>query len=374
MISKKRLVKTFLSLVKMNSVSRKEGRVVKHLSKELKKLGLKTKIDNAGSKIKGETGNLIAFLKGSVKGAKTLMLNAHVDTVSSGINIKPRIKNDLITSNGKTILGADDKAGVAVILEVLKVIKEDKLPHGDIQVVFTVAEEIGLLGAKALPKGILKADLGFALDGGAPDIILNKAPSQDNLHAIIIGKAAHAGVHPEHGINAIKVASKAIADMKLGRIDKETTANIGIIKGGVATNIIPDRVEIKGEARSLDLRKLKRQIGHMKKALKKTCSDHKARVKLKIASEYRSFYVPEGHRALKLVKMAAKRIKIKPKIRSTGGGSDANIFNKLRIPTVILGTGASRVHTNKERLKISGAIKSAKLLLETISLISRRKV
>ncbi len=371
MVKKGRLKKTFLSLIKINSISLHEERIQKYLKRELNSLGLKTYIDGAKSKAGGETGNLIGFLKGNIKNSKTIMLNAHVDTVSSGLNIKPRIKNGIIRSDGRTILGADDKAGVAIILEILKVIKERKIPHGNIQVVFTIAEEIGLLGAKALAKKNLKADFGFAMDGGAVDIILNKAPSQDNIEAKIIGKAAHAGVHPEDGINAIEVASHAIASMELGRIDKETTANIGIIKGGQATNIIPEKVLIKGEARSLDLAKLKSQIERMRTRLKQACKKFRAKLKIKISRAYHSFYVPEKHKVTRLAVEAIESLGMKPKIKSTGGGSDANIFNRLGIPTIILGTGAVHVHTKKEKIKINDMVKSAKLLLEVLRLAGK---
>ena len=314
MIKKQRLKRSFLSLIKINSISLHEGNIVKYLKKELNRLGLKTRIDSAKSKVGGETGNLIGYLKGKIKGAKTIMLNAHVDTVSSGVNIKHGTKKGTVRSDGRTILGADDKAGVAAILEVLEVLKEKKIPHGDIQVVFTVAEEIGLLGAKALSKGLLKADLGFAIDGGRVDIILNKAPSQNNIQAQVIGRAAHAGVHPEYGINAIQVVSKAIAEMKLGRIDKETTANIGIIRGGQATNIVPEKVRIKGEARSHSLAKLKKQIRHMKGKFKKACRKYKAKLKIKVVPAYRSFSVSKDREVLKLAVAAAKSIRIKPKI------------------------------------------------------------
>jgi len=371
MIKKERLKKGFLSLVKINSTSLKEGRIVKYLNSELKRLGLKTRIDNAGAKIGGVSGNLIGFLKGNVKNRDIILLNAHVDTVSSSVNIKPKISRGVIRSDGRTILGADDKAGVAAILEVLRVLKERKIPHGDIQVIFTVAEEIGLLGAKALSRRLLKADFGFSIDGGDVPIVLNKAPSQDNISATVIGKAAHAGVHPEKGINSIKVTSHAIAAMKLGRIDKETTANIGIIKGGQATNIIPEEVEIKGEARSHSLRKLKAQVKHMKTKLKKACRKYKAKLKIKVSPAYRSFNVSRRHRVLKIAVNAARSLGIKPKIKSTGGGSDANIFNRLGISTIILGVGASGVHTNRERIRIDDMVKGARVILEAIELIAK---
>lgn len=287
-----------------------------------------------------------------------------MDTVSPGQKIKPIQGKVFITSDGTTVLGADNKAGVAVILEILKVLKEKKIPHPPLRVVFTVAEEIGLIGAKALPEKVLDADFGITLDGGDIDKIIFKAPSQYNLSASVIGRAAHAGIHPEEGINAIKVASVAIAKMKLGRIDSETTANIGVIQGGKATNIIPDKVELKGEARSHSLKKLKRQVEHMEKILFRACSKYKARLKIQVEQVYRQFEIKKSERVLKLAASAVRKSGIKPVVKKTGGGSDANIFNAAGIPTVIMGVGADRVHTTSERIAVIDMVKGAGIVLD----------
>ncbi|MFH0887212.1 MAG: M20/M25/M40 family metallo-hydrolase, partial [bacterium] len=238
-INKKRLVKEFVKLVRIDSISKKEGKIAGYIKKELKDLGLRVKEDNAGSKLGGESGNIIGYMKG-VKKYPRLLFNAHLDTHIPGENIKPKIRGLKIYSSGDTILGADDKAGVAAMLEMIKVIKEDKISHGDLVILFTVAEEIGLAGAKHLKKKDIAADAGFAIDGGRSNKIVISAPEQVNIEVDIKGRAAHAGVHPEHGLSAIKVAAKAISCIKEGRIDFETTANIGIIKGGMATNIVPE--------------------------------------------------------------------------------------------------------------------------------------
>ena len=190
---------------------------------------------------------------------------------------------------------------MAAILEILRVIKEKKLPHPPLRIVFTVAEEIGLAGAKALPARVLNADYGLVLDGGDIDAVIDQAPAQYNLTATIIGRAAHAGLHPEEGINAIKVASEAIAKMKVGRIDRETTANIGVIKGGKATNIVPAEVEIRGEARSHDPRKLERQVAHMERTLLKACQRRRARLQLKVERLYKSFSIERNSKVIALV-------------------------------------------------------------------------
>ncbi len=361
MINKKRLINTFKTLVQIDSHSLKEEQIIKYLQKELKKLGIKSSLTSKPDK--GEAGNLIANIPGK---GPVVMLNAHVDTVGHSRRIKPVEKKGYLVSGSNTILGADNKAGVAAILEILKTLKEKKLPHPALQIVFTVAEEIGLVGARVLPKSKLKAKFGLALDGGDINEIVNKAPSQFNLKATIIGKAAHAGIHPEDGINAIKIASEAITKMKLGRIDKETTANIGIIKGGRARNIIPDKVKIEGEARSHNKKKLVKQIKHMQKTLYQACKKHKAKLKIKLTKIYQSFEVKKTSKVIKLAVSVVKSAGIKPIVKQTGGGSDANVFNALGIPTIIIGVGADHVHTKKERLPIKDFIKGTEIIIKLL--------
>lgn len=361
MINKKRLVNTFKKLVKLDSLSLKEGKVVMFLEKELDKLG--SKHYQAGRPKDGEAGNLIVEVPGK---GPTMLLNAHLDTVSPGEHIRLIEKKGCLYSNGKTVLGADNKAGVAALLEILRVLKERKIKHPNLLVIFTVAEEMGLRGARALPKKLLSADFGIALDGGDIDEIIYKAPSQNNFTATIYGKAAHAGIHPEKGINAITVASHAIARMKQGRIDRETTANIGVIKGGQATNIIPDRVELKGEARSHSLKKLGKQIKHMENILRRASARFGAGLDIKIEEVYHSFEVNPSARILKLAVGSLKKAGVQPVVKQTGGGSDANIFNAVGIPTIIMGVGADRVHTTEERIMVKDLVKGTEIVFNLI--------
>jgi tripeptide aminopeptidase len=366
LINKNRLISSFIKYVKIDSLSRKEARFMKVIKKELSDMGIRSTQDNAGKHIGGDCGNLYAFVKGTVKGAPRILLNAHVDTVMPGENIKPRIKNGVIFSDGTTILGADNKAGVAVIMEVLRTIRSNKMPHGDLDILFTVSEETGLTGSKYVDRKFLKADFGYVMDGGEPDEIINRAPSQDSLDIKILGRAAHAGVHPEDGINAIKVASVAIANMKLGRLDHETTANIGLIKGGVATNIVPETVHIRGEARSHDINKLKRQVKHMVSVLRKACAKFKAELICKVTPSYRSFNIPKTNKFLALAVKAAKKTGLKPVVKPTGGGSDANIFAYMGLSCLILGAGADNVHTKKENVAVDDMAAGAELLMNII--------
>lgn len=364
MINKRRLVRTFKKLVRIDSLSLREGKVARYLRKELRAIGIRSY--EVGRVRGGEIGNIVAFVPGNGINSPRLLINAHIDTVSPGRKVKPVERRGCIYSDGTTILGADNKAGVAAILELLKVIKEKNLEHPPLRIIFTVAEEIGLAGAKALPEKVMNADFGMTLDGGNIDTIINRAPTQYNLTANIIGRAAHAGLHPEEGINAIKVAGEAISKMKIGRIDRETTANVGSIKGGKATNIVPEEVELKGEARSHNLRKLDRQIEHMERVLLMACQKYRARLKMKVEKVYKSFEVGKSSKVMSLVIFGMKRAGIMPVIKQTGGGSDANIFNEMGVPTLILGVGAHHVHTTREQLNIDDFVTGTEMILSIV--------
>jgi tripeptide aminopeptidase len=371
MIKETNLKQQFLELVKIDSPSLAEGEIMRYLAQWFRARGWKAQIDDAGKKNGGQSGNLIVKIPGTVKNAPAVLLNAHVDTVVIGKGVKPRIQGDVIYSDGTTALGADDKAGVVAILEVLDCLRNQRIPHGDLWVVLTVAEEIGLKGAKALDMKKLKADFGYVLDGGSVNVIHNQAPFQNNIEAHILGRAAHAGTHPEKGISAIKVAAHAIARMQLGRIDHETTANIGLIKGGTATNIVAERVEMKGEARSRNFKKLNRQTQHLCRSISLVCKQHRAEYKCKVSLAYRAFKVDRQETVLVLAENAARRLKMKPIIRPTGGGSDANIFNEQGIPTVVLGVGARQIHSSKEKIALKDLVRGSNFLLQIIKEAAR---
>lgn len=360
-VSKKRLVKEFLELVRIDSISKEERAIADNIKRKLRGLGFKVREDGAGKKLGGTAGNIIARLPG-VKNITPLLFNAHLDTHVPGKNIRPRVARNYIRSSGDTILGADDKAGVAAIMEMLRVVKEEELSHGDLSVIFTVAEEIGLAGAKQLQRRNIKAKAGFAIDGEYLGKVVISAPSQDNLIFHIKGKAAHAGVHPERGISAIKVAAEAIVKLKQGRICKETTANIGTIHGGVATNIVPEEVEVKGEARSRSERKLKKQVRHMREVFKRTCRRHGAKLKVEQIRMYDAFRLDENSLPLRFIRRTGRPFTLV----DGGGGSDANVLNKLGVPTVILGVGGRGAHTTKESLFIPDFIAGTEQLVDIV--------
>ena len=353
MINRDRLVSTFLELVRIDSPSGQEEEIARHLTAELRSLGLTVERDT--------TGNIIARL---AEEGQPILLNAHMDTVQPGRGVKPVIEDGIIKSDGSTILGADDKSGVAVILEVLRVLVEQDLAHPPLEVALTVSEEKGLKGAKGLDLTRLRAQEGIVLDsGGEIGTIVVSAPSQDKIRAVVHGKAAHAGVEPEKGINAIVVAAEAIAAMPLGRIDEETTANLGRIQGGTATNIVPDQAEIEGEARSRDERKLEAQVQAMTEALKKAANRHGATVEIDVQRSYSTFKLSEEDGIVRRAVAAARTLGLTPALVPSGGGSDANIFNAAGITTINISAGMEKVHTKEEQVAVADMVKCAEFLL-----------
>lgn len=371
MVNRERILEEFFRLVQIDSPSMHEREIADYLKQKMTSMGLEVYEDDAGDSmgnISGKpTGNLIAKLKGSLPDAPVLLLSAHMDTVEPGRGVKPVVKNDAIYSDGSTILGSDDKAGIVAILEAVNVLLEEKVPHGDLELLFTVAEECGLKGVKNLDNKRLQAKLGFVLDcDGSVGTIITKAPAQYRISASIIGKAAHAGIRPEEGVNAIFVASTAIAKMKLGRIDAETTANIGVISGGKATNIIPELVNIEGETRSIDLEKLEVQTKLMVDILEQVAKEMGAQSKVEKELLYPRLKLEEANQAVDIAVKAAQAIGQKPALVSTGGGSDANILNGLAIPTVNLGIGMCKVHSTEEYITIDNLVLNAQYVLEII--------
>lgn len=370
MVNEKRLIESFMELVRIDSVSGEEKEIADFLVEKLEDLGLEVRVDQAGEKVKSNSGNIIARLRGNIKKATPIMFSAHMDTVVPGKKINPLVKEEKIVSSGKTILGADDKAAIAALLEVLRIIKENNIPCGDIEIVFSICEEIGLKGAKNLDIFSLNAQMGFVLDaGGQVGKIITTAPSQNSLQIIIYGKSAHAGSNPEEGINAIQVTGFALSRMKLGRIDEETTANIGIISGGKATNIVPDKVTLKGEVRSRNEEKLEKYTERLKKITEDTAREFKAKAEAKINREYYCYNLFPEDQVVKISMKAAKDMGLQPELCPSGGGSDANVFNKKGFPSVVLAIGMEKVHTVDEYILVKNLKKTAEYVLSIINTV-----
>jgi len=373
MINLQRLYKEFVRLVGIASPSRKEGRLVDYLRQALAELGLEVCLDGSAIRTGSQTGNLVAFLPGRPP-RLPLLLNAHLDTVSPGEGIQPLFSSGRFYTDGRTILAADDKSGIAAILEALRSVREGNAPFCTVGVVFTVCEEIGLLGAKYLDYSLLR---GFrfclSLDQLDAQAIVHRAPTANRLKFTLWGKEAHAGVAPEKGINAIQLASRAISRLRLGRIDPETTANIGLIQGGTATNIVPAKVVVEGEARSHAPEKLAAQTEHMRAVFREVVvevpqQDGLPKVEEEITLDYPLMRVEVESPLIQLVQQAAGLQGRRLKLASTGGGSDANIFNGQGIETVVLGTGMREAHTTRESLIFAELCQTAELLVHILRL------
>lgn len=370
MINEERILERFLEYIQIDSPTKSEREFADFLMKEMEKIGFEVRMDNAGESVGSNSGNVIGKLKGNTDG-ETILFSAHMDTVSPGIGIKPQIKDGVIYSDGTTVLGGDDKAGIAAVLEAIETMKENDIAHGDIEVVFSIFEEGGLFGAKNLEYDKLDAKIGFVLDsGGAPGKIINQGPAQDKIDVTFVGKTAHAGVAPEEGISAIEIAAEAISNMNLLRIDEETTANIGTISGGEATNIVTERVSIEAEARSLDNDKLAAQVEHMVKCCEDAAEKFNGSVEVDIEHAYSAFLVEEDHMIIDKAKEACANLDFETTIVPSGGGSDTNILNANGISALNLGVGMSKVHTTEEYLAIKDLEDAGKLVLELIKVFA----
>ncbi len=355
MINQERIKTTFTELVKMYAPSKGEREVCDYLKKKLRALGASKIVeDNDGSVNGGNTGNLIATFNGNAPGLPSIALTAHMDCVECCQGIEPVLEDGVFRSKGNTILGGDDKAGVAAILEGLAAMKENYIPHGKITVIFTVQEEIGLFGSRNIEeKYIQDIDFGYVLDGDGPaGSVYNAGPSQYTLNFICEGVAAHAGMAPEKGTNAIAMAAAGIASCPTGRIDEETTCNIGTIKGGTARNIVPDYCEVVAEARSRSSEKLEALVAQMENAFVEAAKKFpEGKLKIEKTKSYDAFFISEDEPALKLFARAAKSMDREMKVAKSGGGSDANWFGTKGFPALLVGVGMTDFHTNKESLK-----------------------
>jgi len=374
MINRQRITDEFQRQAAIDSPSYHEKEMADYLEKRFQALGGSVEYDSAGARIGSNSNNMYIRIPGSKTG-EPLLLSVHMDTVTPAENVVPVLNNGIFTSAGETILGADDKSGIIEIIEALEVLREQNIPHVPLEVVVTICEEQGLLGAKHLDFGRLKAKRGIALDTTGVDIVINRAPAANRFKVDIFGLEAHAGVCPEQGISAIAIAGRAIARMPLGRIDEETTANIGKIEGGQASNIVPRHVSLTGEVRSHNVDKLRLQTELIVKALEEEVDRAKmavngekkhASMTLELQEDFPILQVLPEAPILQLIRAAGDSLNRPLEIRAAGGGSDANIYNGQGIEMVILATGMSKVHTVNELVSVEDMAKVSELLVEII--------
>ena len=320
------------------------------MSRRLKSLGCRVEHDSYG--------NIVAKLPG---GGDPVLLSSHMDTVDPGRGIKPFLDGDTLRADGSTILGGDCKAGLTIVLEALASIQESGVPHRPVEVVFTRHEEGGLVGVHHLDFSLVDAKMGVVFDGEGPvSRVTVAAPSQNVVKANITGRAAHAGVEPEKGLSAILVASEIITRLPLGRIDEETTSNIGRMDAGLKRNIVPETAFLDGEIRSLDNDKLDRISGKFRAAFQEVAKKFpEAQVSLEIENTYQAYRVASDHPALSNIRQALASLGIEAELMASGGGSDANVFIEKGIVALPMGIGVESFHTTRESANIPQVLQGA---------------
>ena len=435
--SRDRMLRDFTDIVSIDSPSLKERKMADALRVKLEAIGFTVYEDGAGIIAGGECGNLIAALQAdngggaiplksgvalpgdcretvsgdgggvfAAAGAGTtgvrlpvVALLAHMDTVGPCENKRWIVDGDIVRSDGNTILGGDDGAGVVAALEVARRVKEEGIRHGGILIIYTIAEETGLDGAKNLDRKIIKAAFGGSADnhggsadnhdgsvndnvgaipqfcfvfdsGGPPGSVVSRAPSHTDVIITVKGVASHAGIEPEKGVNAIVALSEAISKMPLGRIDAETTSNIGIIKGGNARNVVCDMAVAEGEARSHNSDTLARQVAAMKECVATACEQRGATFEFTEITSYNAFSLTRDDPIIKLLSAAAQARGYELNLVPTGGGSDANVLNAMGIPAANLPIGMHEVHSTKEYTNLMETSETVELIVEAFRLLA----
>ncbi len=382
MINQQRMLEHLLELVRIDSESFQEKEVADKLAAEMRAIGGEVSIDDAGEKLNGNTGNVFVRFPKTTEGAEPLFLSAHMDTVVPGKGVKPEVRDGKVVTDGTTILGGDDKSGCSIIVETMRTLKEQNIPHGTIEICFSIAEEQGLEGAKVFDVSQLESHFGIVLDSDDPGIVCVRAPAADRMEWVIHGRESHAGVEPEKGISAVKIAANAIASVDFGRIDAETTSNIGVVEAGGATNIISKKVRVLGEARSMTMEKLDRETKKLSSAFHEAVANapgvevdgekFQARLEEKIERDYEAMNVPDDSPIVRLLQDAASTVGTSLVPAEMGGGCDANVFNQRGLETVNLGTGMRDIHTVKEWLDIEGFNDAGAVLFEALKLNGER--
>jgi tripeptide aminopeptidase len=343
----------FLELATVPSPSGEERVVADRVIRYLRDCGLDADEDEAGGQVGSTAGNVFARLEPNVAGER-VFLCAHFDTVPPTDAIEPVVADGVVRNARPTILGSDNKAAIAVMLEATRRVLAENRRHAGLELLFTPKEEVGLLGAYAFDHTRLTARTGYVYDQAAAigEVILG-APSAQQLDIAFHGRAAHAGMYPEEGRSAIAAAARAISEMRLGRIDDETTANVGRIHGGTAANIVPEWCTVIAEARSHDDRKLADLVQEMQDAVTFAAGVAECDVETKMTRSYRAYRFKRGDLAIRLAAEALERCGFEPSYGLSGGAADANVFNERGLQCVNLANGMTEIHTPDEHIAVS---------------------
>lgn len=369
MVNRERLIRDFMKLVEIDSESFRERQMADVLKKSLQALGFDVMEDRAGSCYNSDCGNIYGYLQGE-SGYEPILLSAHMDTVAPGQNKKAVLHEDgTITSDGSTVLGADDLSGIAAILEAVRVIKEQGLKHRGIEVLFTIAEEAYIRGSEVFDYSILKSGQAYVLDLTGPvGTAAIAAPTVLSFDACIKGKAAHAGFAPEQGINAIRVAAEAIAQIRQGWTDENTTVNIGLIEGGKARNIVSDECLVKGEIRSLSHQKAEAEIMNIKNTFAAAAEKHKAKLSFNTDIGCLAYSIDRKHPVVERFVAACQELGYESRLTNTFGGSDNNNFARHGISGIVMACGMNRVHSCNEYTHIDELEKCCNIVIRLMAI------
>ena len=357
-----RLTDRFIRYVSCDSESKNERSFCELIEAELAGLGFSVKRDCAAGEKSGSNGwNVYAYLPGQ---GEPILFSAHMDTVTPGVGVRPVVKDGVIRTSGDTILGADDKAGIAAVLEAAEMIKEQNLTHRPIEVLFSVCEELGLLGAKYADYSNIKSKQALVLDSSMHDSIVNEAPAKLEIYVEVTGKAAHAAVAPENGINAIKAAAAAIANIPCGIVDEYTVMNVANFLSPGKSNIVPEKAGFNIDMRSFDNERLDMHVAGVEAALKAACQPLGASYKMEVDRHTDILFVPPNSALIERLQKVCASMGINTKIEKTYGGSDATWLFHNGIDAVNFGTGMTDVHSTDEHISIADLETTTKIVLE----------
>jgi tripeptide aminopeptidase len=347
------LLALFLDLAALPSPPGDERAVADSVTRYLRDLGLDVDEDDAGGRIDSNAGNLLCRVPARGDGV-AIFLCAHLDTVPPAGPIEPVVEDGVVRNARGTILGADNKAAVAVMLEATRRLLNEGIEHAGVELLFTPKEEVGLRGAFAFDHTRLESRVGYVYDQAAPvgEVILG-APAAQAMQVRFHGRAAHSGMHPEDGRSAIAAAARAIADLRLGRVDEETTANVGVIEGGTAANIVPEWCSFVAEARSHDERKLADLVQEMLDAFTFAAGVAECEVETDVRRSYRGYRFKRDDLAVRLAREALERSGFEPRFALSGGAADANVFNERGLQCVNLANGMANIHTPDESISVA---------------------
>ena len=348
-----RLLELFVELCALPSPSGRERAVADRVTRELDAIGLAWDEDDSGPAIGSDTGNVLCRLPGRGSDGMPIFLCAHFDTVPLTGPLEPVVADGVVRNAGGTILGADNKSALVVMLEAARRIVDEGRPHAGVELLFTPMEEIGLVGAAAFDVERLDARLGYVYDQAAPigDVITG-SPSAQELALTFVGRAAHAGMYPEEGRSAIVAAARAIADMPHGRIDEVTTVNVGRIRGGTARNVVPERCTVDAEVRSHDDDRVTEVLQQLVDAAAFAASTSDCSLETRIEPKYRGYRFRDDDLPVRLAVDALGRAGFEPRLGLSGGAADANVFNARGLECVNLANGMVDIHTSDERIAV----------------------